>query len=440
MSHEIAERGRTVRYKAPARPSDSLRSLQFSQFFSEYHGAAFAVRTIDGWAWASGSVRAPAFVATFRTRDQLDAVIGDARETTLGRIFLDGDLDIQGDIFALLAVAEYTLRHAEGLSGNLIRLLARMRVDLSKRLTPWRRHAAVQNWHCAPCPLDLPVEFFESWLGSLLAHSCAMFRKPEEDLESAQRNALERACCSLRLDRGDRLLDVSCGWGSLMLHAAAHCGADVQGITSSDLQAEVAAERIGRTGLGRRCAVECRDLRRTPYRAEGFDKIADIGIFEQVASADLGEYLACMQQMLVPGGLLLLHRMTRPRTARAPQSASLPRDLSLEPLSREMETAEAAGLEVLSVESLQREYEQTLRVWIEQLRQSWTRTTAEAVNRGRRAWLLYLVEMAANLQTGDLQVHRMVLRRPQRARTLGLREWLPGLRLSGARNAHPASP
>jgi len=231
-----------------------------------------------------------------------------------------------------------------------------------------------------------------------------------------------------------------CGWGSLMLHAAACCGADVQGITSSDLQAEIAAERIGRTGLGRKCTVECRDLRRAPYRAEVFDKIADIGIFEQVASSDLGEYLACMQQMLVPGGLLLLHRMTRPCTARGPRSASLPSDLFLEPLSRALETAESAGLELVSVENLQREYEQTLRVWIEHLRQSWRQAVAVSVDRGRRAWLLYLVETAANLQAGDLQIHRMVLRRPPRARMVTFREWLPGLRLPGTRTAQAAPP
>jgi cyclopropane-fatty-acyl-phospholipid synthase len=424
MSHEALEPGRSTVYKLPARPSDALRSLEFSAFFREFRGTAFSVRTLDGWSWSSSTLRAPAFVATFRSRDCLDAVTGDATEATLGRIFLDGDLDLQGDLFALLSVAEYALRHSEGLSGNLIQTLGRLSAEFSRRLRPGRRHSALSSWHSVPCPTNLPVQFFESWLGSQLAHSCALFREPDEDFLSAQRNALERACAFLALDRGDRLLDVACGWGSFLLYAAQSRQADVQGIASTECQAEVAADRIGRSGLQRRCSVEHRDLRAVPYRAECFDKIADIGIFEQVKPSGLGHYLSSMQNLLVPGGLLLLHRMTSARSAGASALRSLDPDLVFQPLSAEIATAESVGLDVVAVESLAQEYEQTLRVWIDRLRQAWlrdmTREKSADLDRGRRAWLLYLVETATNLQTGDLQVHRLLLRRPQRARAAAL--------------------
>ena len=443
MSHEALEPGRSTVYKVPARPSDALRSLEFTAFFRDYRGTVFSVRTLDGWSWSSAALRAPAFVATFRSRDRLDAVIGDATEATLGRIFLDGDLDLQGDLFALLAVAEYTLRHSEGLSGSLIQTLGRFSAEFSRRLRPGRRHSAVSSWHCIPCPTDLPVQFFESWLGSLLAHSCALFREPGEDFLSAQRNALERACAFLALDRGDRLLDVACGWGSLLLYAAQSRQADVQGIASTERQAEVAADRIGRNGLERRCSVEHRDLRAAPYRAECFDKIADIGIFEQVKPSGLGGYLASMQNLLVPGGLLLLHRMTSARHAAAPALRSLDPDLAFQPLSAEIANAESAGLDVIAVESLALEYEQTLRIWIDRLRQAWLRDVlrdlssdmSAALDRGRRAWLLYLVETATNLQAGDLQVHRILLRRPQRTRSATLLPRSP----SGPKRSHASS-
>lgn len=443
MSHEALEPGRSTVYKLPARPSDTLRSLRFAAFFRDYTGTAFSVRTLDGWSWSSATLRAPAFVATFRSRDRLDAVIGDASEATLGRIFLDGDLDLQGDLFALLSVAEYTLRHSDGLSGNLIQTLGRFTAEFSRRLRPGRRHAVIPNWHCVPCPTDLPLPFFESWLGSLLAHSCALFRSPDEDFLTAQYNALERACAFLALDRGDRLLDIACGWGSFLLHAAQHRGADAQGLASSERQAEVAADRIGRSGLQRRASVECRDLRTAPWRAESFDKIADIGIFEQVQSSSLAGYLACMHNLLVPGGLLLLHRMTSARSAGGPSLRSLDPDLVFQPLSSEIATAEAAGLDVVAVESLNQEYEQTLRVWIDRLRQAWMRDKAAAPDpvadcaRGRRTWLLYLVETATNLQTGDLQVHRLLLRRPAHTRTAApLRNaWRLGPRSFGSASA-----
>jgi cyclopropane-fatty-acyl-phospholipid synthase len=415
MSHEITEPGRAVVYNLPAAFSDKLRTRQFDRFFSQYEGSAFRVRTLDGWSWSSSTLRAPEFVATFCTREALDAVIGDAKEATLSRTFLEGGLDIQGNIFVLLSAAEYTLRHSEGLSNNLIQTVGRISFDVSRRLLHGRRSGASHNWHCTPCPLDLPVEFFEPWLGSCLGHFCAHFRDCDEDFGAAQRNALERACGLLELDGCDRLLDVGCGWGSLLLYAAEHYGADSRGIASSGLQVEEAENRIGRSGLAWKCSVECRDLRTAPFRPHAFNKITHLGIFEQAPFADLGKYLACMQKMLVPGGLLLLDRMTRSRDCGA-IARSIKPGLPSEPLSKELELAEGAGFELISADSLRDEYEQTLRVWIEHLLCTWMRDNSRSFGRGYRAWLLYLVEVAASLRAEELQVHRVLLRRPQNAR------------------------
>ncbi|HEX8711084.1 MAG TPA: class I SAM-dependent methyltransferase [Terracidiphilus sp.] len=415
MSHEIVEPGRAVVYNLPSAFSDTLRTLQFDQFFSQYAGSAFAVRTLDGWSWSSSTLRTPEFVATFRTRDSLDAVIGDAKETTLSRIFLDGGLEIQGNIFILLSAAEYTLRHSEGLSNNLIQTVGRISLDVSRRLIPGRKGPTSHNWHCTPCPLDLPVEFFEPWLGSCLGHFCAHFRDCDEDFDTAQRNAFERACGMLELEGRDRLLDVGCGWGSLLLYAAEHFGADSRGIASSGLQVQAAEERICRRGLAWKCSVETRDLRTSPFGAEAFDKITHLGVFEQVPFSALGKYLACMQKMLVPGGLLLLDRMTRARDCGA-IARSIQPGLPSEPLSKELDMAESAGFELISAESLRDEYEQTLRVWIEHLLCTWMRQGSRPFARGYRAWLLYLVEIAASLSAEELQVHRILLRRPRAAR------------------------
>lgn len=415
MSHEIVEPGRAVVYNLPAAFSDTLRTLQFDQFFSQFAGSAFAVRTLDGWSWSSSSLRPAEFVATFRTREILDAVIGDANDATLSRIFLDGGLEIQGNIFVLLSAAEYTLRHSEGLSNNLIQTVGRISLDVSRRLIHGRKNATSRNWQSTPCPLDLPVEFFEPWLGPYLGHFCAHFRDCEEDFEAAQRNALERACGMLELDGRDRLLDVGCGWGSLLLYAAQHFGVDSRGIASSGLQVEVAEERICRSGLAWKCSVEARDLRIRPFQARAFNKITHLGIFEQAPFADLGKYLGCMQKMLVPGGLLLLDRMTRARDCGA-IARSIQPGLPSEPLSKELELAESSGFELISAESLRDEYEQTLQVWIEHLLRHWMREGARHFGRGYRAWLLYLVEVAASLRAEELQVHRILLRRPRAQR------------------------
>jgi cyclopropane-fatty-acyl-phospholipid synthase len=415
MSHEIAEPGRAVVYSLPAAFSDTLRTVQFDQFFSQYEGSAFCVRTLDGWSWKSSTVRKPEFVATFRSRDALDAVVGDAKETTLSRVFLDGGLEIQGNIFILLSAAEYTLRHSEGLSNTLIQTVGRISLDVSRRLIRGRKAPASRNWQCAPCPLDLPVEFFEPWLGSYLGHFCAHFRDCDEDLMAAQQNALERTCGLLDLDGCDRLLDVGCGWGSLLLYAAEHYGADSRGIASSGLQVQTAEDRISRSGLAWKCSVECRDLRTAPFEEQAFNKITHLGIFEQAPFPSLGKYLSCIQKMLAPGGLLLLERMTRSREC-GPIARSIKPGLPSEPLSRELEIAECAGFELISADNLRDEYGQTLRVWIEHLLCNWRRENTRCFGRGYRAWLLYLVEVAASLRAEELQVHRILLRRPRNLR------------------------
>jgi len=390
--------------------------MQFDSFFQNYRGSAFSVRTLDGWSWNSSEHLRPRLIATFRANHFLDAVIGSTSDAALGRTFLDGDLDIQGDICILLAVAQYILSHSEGLNRNLIRAIGRFCFDLHRRLKPATRAAEHRNWHCCPCPVDLPSHFFESWLGPQLGHACAVLMGPESDFRAAQAAGLQRACASLDLDRGEHLLDLGCGWGALLLHAAEAYGAEVQGIASSDSQAQVAADRICDRGLQRYATVECRDIRAHPFSAGSFDKISDIGVFEQVRSVDLASYLACIRQMLAPQGLLTLHRMTRSRNAAGSALCSLCPDLVLEPLAHDLQVAEAAGLEIVRLESLDREYEFTLRTWIDHLRTNWTNGTAcgndeVLLERGRRAWLLYLVELTTYLESRELQVHGITLRR-----------------------------
>lgn len=414
MSHEIAEPGRAVVYNLPSAFSDSLRSLQFDQFFGKYVGSAFSVRTLDGWSWTSSALRSPEFVVTFRTREALDGVIADANEATLSRVFLDGGLDIQGDIFVLLSAAEYTLRHSEGLSNNLIQTVGRISLDVSRRLLPGRKTGPSQNWRLTPCRLDLPVEFFVPWLGPSLGHLCADFRSADGDFEAAQERASKRACELLDLNAWDRFLEVGCGFGTFLIYTAEHCGADSRGIASTDLQARTAEERIRHSGFAWKCSVECRDLRSSPFCAQAFTKIAHLGIFEQTPFADLARHLAALRTMLVPGGLLLIDRMTRARDCSA-MARSIQPGLPSESLSKELEIAECAGLELISAESLRDQFEQTLRVWIEHLLRSWMREDSRRFDRGYRAWLLYLVEVTASLRAEEMQVHRLLLRRPSAA-------------------------
>lgn len=409
MSHESAERSRGVLYTLPGTFSDTLRSFEFGEFFREYSGPCFAVRTLDGWSWSSSQIRIPEFSAVFRKREALDAVIGEASEATLGRLFLQGDVELDGNIFVLLSVAQYTLRHSDGLSSGLIQTVSRLSHHFSRKLIPGHRTPGKQNWQYSPGPLDLPVSFFEPWLGSFLGHSCCSFATELHEFETGQKSALDRACDWLELGWRDRLLDVGCGWGSLLLFASERRGAYAHGITSNDRQAEAVAERIQQQRLERQCSVESRDLRQRPYRSREFDKVAHLGIFEQVASEDLSDYLRYMRSLMAPDGLLLMHRLT---SSASPGTCitSLPFDFLADGISRELSISERAGFEVIRVESLSSDYRETVRTWIEHLLNASQGTATRLFTSGYRAWMLYLIEIATCLNSGEAQVHRVLLR------------------------------
>lgn len=154
MSHELAEAGRAVYYYLPGGYSDVLRTQEFSEFFCDYRGACFTVRTQDGWSWSSSARRAPQFTATFRSREVLDSAVDEASEARLGRVFLDGALDLEGNIFVLLSVAQYALTHSDGMSPGLVQTIARISHGFSRRLLPIHKGAGTPSFHFAPCPLD----------------------------------------------------------------------------------------------------------------------------------------------------------------------------------------------------------------------------------------------------------------------------------------------
>ena len=409
MSHEMMGAERRLVYTMPALPSDAVRCREFDRFFEAYRGPSFSVRTQDGWCWISSHRGNPAFTVTFSSRAALDAVIEDSTEDAVAKAFLDGNLDIQGELFPLLSVAEYVLRHSSGLSRGLIGAISRATLDWVKGR---RRPPVVTGWRFRGCSSDLPVEFFQGWLGPSLAHFCARFRRPEDTLEAAQRNALEKICAILQLEEGDHLLDLSCGWGSLLLHAAAQHGVRGQGITFSDQQAAIVRERCQRHGLGGQCTADCTDLAKVSRPGVSFEKIVDIGLFHQVAHSCFRSYLGCTFQTLALGGLLLLHRLTR--SPKAPRNAtefghiepSATNTLPL--LSSELQMAEAAGFQILSVEDLSREYRNTLHHWIERLR----RTGSGTDMRQFRAWLFHLLDTATKLDAGDVQLDQVLLSKP----------------------------
>lgn len=419
MSHEIAAGGVRLVYSMPAWPSDILRSVQFTHFFESHDGVPFLVQTRDGWSWSS-SERAPAFTVTFSSRESLDAVINGSSEDALARAFLEGDLDIQGDIFTLLNVAEYILRHSHGISRNVIRTLAQASIGWFKRLSASAEDTLSGGGRRASCSLNLPASFFRPWLGESLGSCCAAFTSPRDGLDTAQMRRLDHVCEALELSSDDRLLDANCGWGSLLLFAGKH-GVCAKGIAAAEHQACIATDRIMRHNLHDRCHAVWGAVRHPQGVPGSYDKIVDIGAFDQVMHSHLADFLTRMQKLLVPGGRLLLHRLTRtrplPRFSTGSQHAEVASANDLTSLAAELQCAESVGLHTLQVTDLGEQYRRTLRAWIDNLQHSSSPCHTCQEYRDYRSWLFCLLDTVSNLETGILQFHELVLVRPADAPT-----------------------
>jgi cyclopropane-fatty-acyl-phospholipid synthase len=159
---------------------------------------------------------------------------------------------------------------------------------------------------------DVPPEFFRLFLGPTMTYSCAIFSRGAETLEEAQETKLELVCQKLALTRGQRVLDVGCGWGSFAIHAAQRHGVHVTGITLSPPQVETARRRAEEAGVADRT-----DFRVVDYRelaGESFDAVSSIGMVEHVGAEQMDEYARRLRGALRPGGRLLNHGITRAET------------------------------------------------------------------------------------------------------------------------------
>ncbi len=236
-------------------------------------------------------------------------------EITLGEAFLAGDIDVEGDLFSVFAVTEHIFHCPQGRRRKFMETLSRIVFEITRWWNHGSPHTVESDRSAISHHYDQPVDFFRPWLGDSLVYSCAYFRSPEDDLATAQANKLELVCRKLRLKPSDRFLDIGCGWGSLVLHAASHHHVEAQGITISQEQAAVAAARIRAAEVAQSCGAELLDYRHAPDRFLAFDKIASLGMFEHVGMKNLPRYFRTVYDLLRPRGLFLNHGIAKTKIA-----------------------------------------------------------------------------------------------------------------------------
>ncbi|HRK57655.1 MAG TPA: cyclopropane-fatty-acyl-phospholipid synthase family protein, partial [Burkholderiaceae bacterium] len=217
----------------------------------------------------------------------------------LGEAFVQGRIDIEGDMLEAIRAAEALARAAGHPTEQ-------------RGMAPRARHASGQDAADIAFHYDVGNDFYRLWLDERWVYSCAYFKSPEATLDQAQRDKLDHICRKLQLTAGDRFLDVGCGWGALVMHAARHYGVQAVGITLSQAQWAHAQSRIASEGLTEQAKVLRLDYRQLPehFGKHRFDKIASVGMFEHVGLQQLPIYFGAVAEVLRDRGLFLNHGIT----------------------------------------------------------------------------------------------------------------------------------
>jgi cyclopropane-fatty-acyl-phospholipid synthase len=270
---------------------------------------------------------------------------------------------------------------------------------------------------------NLSNKFYELFLDPEMVYSCAYFTEPHDDIARAQRDKLDIICRKLRLKPGEVLLDVGCGWGSLLIHAARHYDAHGHGVTLSQAQYDYAIDKIARLGLQNRVKIEFKDY----SKLEGpFDKIASIGMFEHVGSRNFALYFSTVNRLLKPEGLYLHHAIALP--ARGTDRDFLRRHKKkgklvnryifpggeLDHIGMSVSNLERYGFEVHDVEAWREHYARTTRLWHDRLLANFAAAEREIGTAKARLWLLYLGAVSIGFDRGTTGVFQTLASKRKR--------------------------
>jgi cyclopropane-fatty-acyl-phospholipid synthase len=359
---------------------------------------------------------------TVRSRKALAHALRAPGQLGLGRAYVSGEIEVD-DIDKVLELLDgwqpppLDLRTKAQLAAAAARAtrLTRPPKPPASELRPiGRRHSRARDLRAVRHHYDVGNEFFSLFLDESMTYSCAVFSRGAKTLEEAQRTKLEIVCRKLALREGERLLDVGCGWGSLIVHAAREHGVRATGVTLSEPQAERARRRADEAGVGHLVDVHVMDWR--DLAGERFDKIASIGMVEHVGSANIDAYAQRLASLLAPGGLLLNHgigrlRHTDPEAGPFSERFVFPDAAPLH-LSRICFAIERAGLVTQTVEGFHADYVETLRRWAQRLDSNYERALELAGPERMRVWRLYLRTARRGFESGFIGLFQVLARKP----------------------------
>ena len=321
----------------------------------------------------------------------------------LARCYVEGDIDLEGSMREIIRAGETLVANQAWVYGSALRPLS------------WWRHRRTADKRNIQRHYDVGNDFYGLWLDGNRVYSCAYFKSPDDTLDVAQEQKLDHICRKLLLKPGDRLLDIGCGWGGLILWAARHYGVNALGITLSEGQHAYATQRIRELGLENRCEVRLLDYRDVP-EDQPFDKISSVGMFEHVGKHNLPVYFEKIQRLLKPGGLVMNHGITTNSLEDAGLGGGIGEFVEdyvfpggeLMHVSHVMREMAKQGLEVWDAECLRPLYAGTLWHWVERLEASKDAARAMVGDKTLRVWLIYMAGSAHAFARGWISLYQLL--------------------------------
>jgi cyclopropane-fatty-acyl-phospholipid synthase len=393
-----------------------------AQIFERLVGAhsGLSITAYDGSG--SGSADAPNGL-TVRSPLALSYLVSSPGDLGLARAYVTGELDVEGDLYSTLRT----------LAAQVDKLSAADRLWLLKELGPQHlrrvplppeelpgrfrrglhglRHSKSRDSSAISRHYDVSNRFYELVLGPSMAYTCAVYPKPDATLEEAQVNKFDLVCRKLDLKPGMRLLDVGCGWGGMVEHAAEHYGVQALGVTLSREQAQWAQKDIVAKGLADKAEVRHLDYR--DVTEGGFDAVSSIGLTEHIGARNLPSYFRFLSSKLKVNGRMLNHCITNPTTKVAHRSRGFidryvfP-DGELEAVGEIVSAMQDNGFEVRHSENLREHYATTLAGWCANLDANWDEAVAEAgLGRGR-VWALYMAACRLAFERHEIELNQVL--------------------------------
>lgn len=359
---------------------------------------------------------------TVRLRDsRAAAVLAKPSLLSLAEAYIEGEADLEGDV-------REAIRGAEAIARARMPSLFDGSGPTNGRRSKQADREAIRHHY------DVSNEFYALWLDPRMVYSCAYFRDESDTLEQAQVAKLDHICTKLRLRPGERFLDIGCGWGALVLHAAQHYGVDATGITLSENQHLLAAERIEAAGLQDRCRVLLQDYRDHPGTG-AYDRIASVGMFEHVGLRNLPVYFETVARLLREGGLFLNHGITSSDTKNRAVGRGAGEFIGryvfpngeLPHLHRVIHDMSEQQLEVHDVENLRPHYAKTLSHWSASFERRFADAVAASSQRTARIWRLYLPGCAYAFEQRWISLHQVLASKQEKPGPCELpltRDWM----------------